>query len=240
VTGWLDFWNGAHRIYVSDRHRDVHYRRIAEAIVALVPHGSAVVLDYGPGEALHAERVAAACGRLILCEAADATRARLRDRFIGRSRILVAAPKELAGEQDHAVDLIIVNSVIQYLSPMELQGLLAEIRRLLAPQGLLVIADVIPPGAGMISDTTALLAFASREGFLASAVTGLFATFVSPYRKIRNTLGLARYSEAEMLSILERAGFVAGRHRPNLGHDQSRMAFVATASARQLAEGQSR
>jgi ubiquinone/menaquinone biosynthesis C-methylase UbiE len=239
VTGWLEFWNGAHRIYVSDRHRDVHYRRIAQDIVALVPHGRAVVLDYGPGEALHAERIAAACGTLILCEAADATRVRLRERFGNRSGILVLAPAELSDERDHGIDLIIVNSVIQYLSPTELQRLLAEMRRLLAPQGRLVVADVIPPDSGMISDATALLSFASREGFLTSAVTGLAATFVSPYRKIRNTLGLARYGEAEMLAMLERAGFVAGRHRPNLGHNQSRMAFVATV-ARRLSEDQRR
>ena len=37
ITDWQAFWDGPHFIYVSTRHKDVHYRRIAEAIVALVP-----------------------------------------------------------------------------------------------------------------------------------------------------------------------------------------------------------
>ena len=66
---WISFWNSDHPIYVNARHRDVHYRGIADDVAAYVPPG-ATVLDYGCGEALHAELIAAKAGRLILCEAA--------------------------------------------------------------------------------------------------------------------------------------------------------------------------
>jgi len=59
TSAWLAFWNGSHPIYVNARHKDVHYRLIAKAIAALVPRPDARVLDYGCGEALHADAVAA-------------------------------------------------------------------------------------------------------------------------------------------------------------------------------------
>ena len=52
TTDWLAFWDSPHWIYVNARHKDVHYRLIAEEISALVPNRQAHVLDYGSGEAL--------------------------------------------------------------------------------------------------------------------------------------------------------------------------------------------
>lgn len=42
---WIAFWNSNHPIYVNPRHRDVHYRAVAQDILARVPAG-ARVLDY--------------------------------------------------------------------------------------------------------------------------------------------------------------------------------------------------
>jgi hypothetical protein len=58
MDGWIDFYDSAHSIYVNALHRDVHFRRIAEDIAAYVRPG-ATVLDYGCGEALAADVVAA-------------------------------------------------------------------------------------------------------------------------------------------------------------------------------------
>ena len=227
MTSWREFWNGAHHIYVSDRHRDVHYRRIADDIRRLVPHGEAVVLDHGCGEALHAERVAQACGRLLLCDAAPSVRERLRARYADLAEIDVLAPEEVEALPDAGLDLVVASSLVQYLSREELTVLLALWRRLLRPQGRLVLADIIPPEAGVLSDATALLGFAARERFLGAAVVGLAATFFSPYRRLRRSLGLARYGEPDMLDLLRQAGFSAERLRPNIGFNQSRMAFSA-------------
>ena len=53
----------------------------------------------------------------------------------------------------------------------------------------------------------------------------LVRTALSDYRKIRSQLGLTHYEEAEMLALLEKAGFTARRLDKNLGHNQARMAF---------------
>ncbi|MGA2941303.1 MAG: SAM-dependent methyltransferase, partial [Xanthobacteraceae bacterium] len=92
---WLAFWDSPHSIYVCARHKDVHYRAIAEAITALVPSHEARVLDYGSGEALHADIVAAACGQLLLCEGAPRVRSGIAARFADNPEIRALAPDDL-------------------------------------------------------------------------------------------------------------------------------------------------
>jgi len=37
VHDWASFWDQPHSIYVNQRHCDVHYRDIAQGIIALLP-----------------------------------------------------------------------------------------------------------------------------------------------------------------------------------------------------------
>lgn len=224
---WISFWDGAHAIYVSDRHKQLHYERIARDIARHVPRPAARVLDYGCGEALSAPVLAASCRHLTLCDAAPGVREKLRERASGNAAITVAAPDEVAAMPDGSFDLIVANSLLQYLDRPVLDGLLAVWRRLLAPEGRLLVADVIPPDVGAAQDAMALLAFAARDGFLGAALVGLARTALSPYRKLRAELGLSMYREAEFLAVLHAAGFSGARTRPNVGHNQNRMAFLA-------------
>src|SRR5258708_1956319 len=66
MKDWVAYYDSDHSIYVNARHRNVHYARLAEAIASYVPSRAAAVLDYGCGEALHADRVADAAGWLAL------------------------------------------------------------------------------------------------------------------------------------------------------------------------------
>lgn len=224
---WISFWDGAHAIYVSDRHKQLHYARIAADLARFVPTREARVLDYGCGEALSADTLAAACGQLTLCDAAPGVREKLRQRFSGRGNLAVSGPDEIAALPDDSFDLIIANSLLQYLDRPTLEGLLATWRRLLTPGGQLLLADVIPPDVSALQDAGALLSFAARDGFLGAALVGLVRTALSPYRKLRGELGLSMYREADFLALLKGAGFAAERTRPNVGHNQNRMAFLA-------------
>src|SRR5262245_55571619 len=138
---WIAFWNSDHSIYVNARHRDVHYRNVAQDIAAQVPAGAAV-LDYGCGEALHADIVAAKASRLILCEAAPKVRAGLAARFADNRKIEVRTPEEVAALADGSLDAAVLHSVAQYLTRAELTALLALFHRLLRPSGALIVGDV--------------------------------------------------------------------------------------------------
>ena len=227
ISDWLAFWDSRHFLYGNARHKDVHYRLIAQAIAALVPSGEARVLDYGSGEALHADLVAEAAGEVLLCEAAPGLRAGLEKRFAGNPKIRVVAPHEIARLPEHSLDLIVMHSVAQYLTAAGTGALFALFHRLLKPGGLLVVGDVIRPETWAATDAWALLRFGKANGFFFAALRGLFRSLLSDYWRLRSRIGLTRYAEATMIEKLGAAGFVAERAPANIGHNQARMTFYA-------------
>lgn len=224
---WRDFWNGEHSIYVSPRHKALHYRGIARDIVAHIPTRDAVVLDVGCGEALSADLVAAACGKLYLCEAAPNVREKLRAGFGRIDNVTVVSPEEVEALPDATLDLVVANSLIQYLKREELIAALQTWLAKLKPGGKLVIADVIPPDVSPLTDASQLLAFAWRGGFLGAALAGLVRTAFSDYRKLRAQYGLSTYAEADIAGLIAQAGFEGVTSAKNFGHNPHRMTFVA-------------
>jgi SAM-dependent methyltransferase len=225
--GWKEFWDGEHAIYVNARHRLLHDRRIASDIAALIPSRDAVVLDYACGEAGEAGIVAARCAKLILSDQATSVRTKLAARHGDRPNVEILDPEGVRALPPASVDLIVVNSLLQYLSRPELDDLLVMLRPLLKEGGRLVIGDVIPRGQSPVADALSLLRFGWEGGFLIAAGIGLVRTFFSDYRKLRADLGLSFHDEHEMLAILDHAGFAGQRRRENIGHNQGRMTFIA-------------
>ena len=230
MKDWIDFYDSSHSIYVSARHRDLHFQLIADHISAYVPSRDAIVIDYSCGEALSAQRVAGACGQLILAEPAANVRARLAARFADNGKIKVCSLDELAGLPQHTADLLVMNSVAQYITPDELNLAFARIHALLKPTGRFVLGDVLRRRTTALTDAIALLRFGGKHGFFKDAVKGLLRTAMSDYRRLRTRLGLSRYREAEMIDKLQAAGFSAARAKENLGHNRKRMTFVAVPS----------
>jgi SAM-dependent methyltransferase len=226
-AGWLAFWDGSHSIYVNARHRDVHYRLIAKQIAALVPSPQARVLDYGCGEALHADQVAAVAGEVLLCDGAPTVRAGIAARFADSANIHAVAPAEVELLPKNSLDLIVLHSVAQYLTADELTRLFGVFHRLLRADGTVLVSDVVPPDIAASTDAMALLRFGATDGFFVGAVIGLVRTVLSDYWRLRSRYGLTRYSEAAMTDKLAAAGFAAQRVAHNIGHNQARMAFVA-------------
>ncbi|MBM3559092.1 MAG: methyltransferase domain-containing protein, partial [Alphaproteobacteria bacterium] len=204
-----------------------HYARIADDILAELPERPAPVLDFGCGEALDAGRVAARCSRLYLCDAASALRAELAARFPAGTGVTVLSPEELDDIPDGSLALIVVNSVVQYLGREECGALFRRLAGKLAVAGRIVVADVIPPDTGFVADVMALLGTAHRHGFLLAALGGLATTFFSDYPRLRRSIGLTTWREADFIAMLAGCGLVAERRTRNFGFDRRRMAFIA-------------
>src|SRR6185437_11023530 len=165
MSDWISFYDFKHSvIYVNARHRDVHYRAIANDIRGYVPSPSAHALDYGCGEATSAELVADACAQLILVEAAPNVRASLTMRYAGHPKIAVITSEQAAAQPPGSFDLIVLHSVAQYLGAAELDRLLAVFRRLLKPDGLFVIGDIVPPKLAAPAAALTLLRVGAANG----------------------------------------------------------------------------
>ncbi len=224
---WIELWNGPTPIYVSAQHQERHYRLLAEEMAEFVGTED-VVIDIGCGEALSADIVAACCRRLWLCESASTVRQRLADRFASAPNIKVCdetLPDVAAGE----ADLIIANSVLQYLTREDVAIALNLWRGKLKPGGRLILGDVLQENTSALHDAGALLSLAMREGFLGAALLGLARTSFSEYARLRKRLGLLRFAPDEILALLASHGFSAQRRARNIGHNQQRMTFLAHA-----------
>ena len=224
---WIDYYDSTHTIYASKLHRDLHFQIIARDIIGYISSPDSVVLDYACGEALSAGRVAEACAKLYLAEPAPGVRGRLIARFAPNTRIRVRSLDDVRKMAEKSIDLVIMNSVVQYMTSQELDSALIVIQRLLKPSGRLVLGDILRPEVGMAKDVAALLKFAAAHGFLADALYGLASTALSDYRQLRTRIGLQRYSEDEMIQKLANAGLAGTRAPVNIGHNPWRMTFVA-------------
>jgi ubiquinone/menaquinone biosynthesis C-methylase UbiE len=227
MDDWIDYYDSTHTIYASRLHRDLHFQLIAKDIIGFIPSPDAVVLDYACGEALSAAQVAEACGKLYLAEPAPGVRGRLIARFAPNTKIRVRSLDDLRKMDEQSVDLVVMNSVAQYMTAAELDAAFTVIGRLLKPDGRLILGDILRPNVGMIRDVMALLRFALTHGFLRDALIGLVSTALSDYRQLRSRVGLQRYGEAEMIGKLAAAGLAASRANFNIGHNPWRMTFVA-------------
>jgi ubiquinone/menaquinone biosynthesis C-methylase UbiE len=230
MDDWIDYYDSTHTIYASKLHRELHFQLIARDIIGYIGASDAVVLDYSCGEALFAAKVAEACGLLYLAEPAPGVRGRLIARFAPNTKIRVRSLEDLRKMAEQSIDLVVMNSVTQYMTEQELDSALATIRRLLKSSGRLVVGDVLRPEVGMLRDVIALLRFAARNGFLRDALIGLISTALSDYRQLRSQVGLQRYSETELIAKLAKSGFTAAPVPVNIGHNPWRMTFVARPS----------
>ena len=210
ADNWISFWNTQHSIYVNARHLDLHYRDVADRLLQLNPKLRTTC--WTSAAVRRPMRIAwpRASGSLWLCEAAARVRDHLRARFGQLANVKVIGSDELRDLAPGTFDLIVANSVAQYLTRDELDALLRTWRQLLEPDGRLILADVVPPGVSPISDALALLRYAWSNGFLVAAFAGLVRTALSPYRRIRARLGITTYTEPEITERIAAAGFNVG------------------------------
>ena len=151
---------------------------------------------------------------------------RLAARYASHPKIAVISADEASELPDQSFDLVVMHSVAQYLSAAELERLLGLFRRIVTPDGLVIIGDVVPPQWAAPAAALALLRFGAANGFFWAAVGGLIRIFVSDYLRLKKTVGLSHYTQAAMLAKLQAAGFRAERAKRNIGHNQRRMTFL--------------
>jgi len=228
-VSWAEYWNQDTSLYVNERHRRLHYQRVARDIIAYVPARDVRLLDYGAGDTLAARQLALACSQLLLCDASARVREHLAARYAGVPNISILTPEEFQGLPAASIGMIVVNSVVQYLSRAEFSAFLRAARHKLEPAGVLLLADIVPRDVNPIRDALELLKFAASAGFLLPAMVGLARSYFSPYRKIRQSSGFLQFDESELLALLQEHGFSAQRQPQNIGHNAQRMTFCAIA-----------
>jgi SAM-dependent methyltransferase len=134
----------------------------AERIATEFPIASGMrILDFGCGYGAVAARLAARGAQVSVWDAAPAMR-----EVAARNPALHAWEPGNAG----CFDLVLLVSVVQYMTPAELAQRLSEFRPLLAPAGQVVLADLSPPEHSSLADMWSLFWFSLRRGYILRAV----------------------------------------------------------------------
>ena len=151
----------------------------------------------------------------------------LKKRFSNNNNIEVYSLEEISKIKEQSIDLIVMHSVIQYMSADELEKALKNIKRILSYNGIFILGDVISPDSSAITDALSLLNFGKKNGFLLPALISLIKTFFSNYRRLRKKYGLFKYTDNEILNLLSNLGFKTYRRPINIGHNQSRKTYLS-------------
>jgi ubiquinone/menaquinone biosynthesis C-methylase UbiE len=231
VKSWIEYWNRPNGAFVSESHKHAYYERLFSSFRPFLPRGSgSAMLDWGCGEASAAEGMAAECERVYLHDPTEVVRSRLRERYKDHEQITVLDGEQLKRLPSECLDLILINSVIQYLTEAELVGALSGLQHLLKPGGRFLIGDVIAPGTALWQHVIVFLTFAYRSGFMASAIVGLVSKFLPSYNSMKRGHGLSKYSEAELFRVFQLCKLDGKRLSRNIAVSPIRSSYIAMKS----------
>jgi SAM-dependent methyltransferase len=225
---WAAYWEELPEGQLLFRPEADEYVRNLTAAVLLT--AGMKVLDFGCGYGFIAEELAGRVAAYYLWDAAPSMRAhalaRLRDR--GNVHLLDLSHPESAGGV--RLDLILVNSVVQYMQPAEFASWLVRWRDLLAADGRLVLSDLIPPDHGFLADLWSLLRFSVRRGYLFRALWNVLGEH-RRYLTTRKSCPLYRVGREELLRHAQGAGLSVRFLPRNLTHFADRLAAILGAKA---------
>ena len=221
---WEAFWEGLREQQIHRAEADDYVRRL-EAALPLDPR--AQVLDFGCGFGYVAMTLAPKVGEVFLWDASANIRRHARVNVANSCpniRFLdLLDPHALT--PNRRFDLILVNSVVQYMTIEEFSWQLITWRKMLAPGGRIIISDLIPPGVRPLAELAAMLVFSTRHRFLLRALREGLGE-LSRYSRTRAARPLLRLSHEDVLRLATAAGLTAEFLPENLTHRSRRITAV--------------
>jgi SAM-dependent methyltransferase len=196
-------------------------REVARNLAAVGPLAGLRVLDYGSGYGLVARELAPRVRSVAVWEPVAAVREVAAGHLRGCPNVVPFDPASDPGP----FDLILVNSVVQYLTPAELDGLIGRAGGWLAPGGRLVLSDLIPPGRPVAADLVSLGWFSLRRGYLGAAVRRAWAAR-GAHATAGRAAALYRPAADELARLAARAGLRLTWLPFNLTHFRGRRTAV--------------
>jgi cyclopropane fatty-acyl-phospholipid synthase-like methyltransferase len=220
---WDSFWD-----QVTDDQRllkedAVAYVNQLGVRVPLTPATSA--LDFGCGWGNVARLLAPRVGQLSLWDDSPRMRRLAMEAANGLTNVRMVDLSVPEAVHQGEFDLILANSVAQFMTAAEFQEWLRRWRHMLAPTGNIVVSDLVPPDYPAMADLVTLLRFSSSKRFLVRAIYD--AARVMPlYWKTRKAQPLLRTSKADLETWGAAAGLRVRAFPPNLTCFKQRITAV--------------
>ena len=186
-------------------------------------------LDFGCGFGFAAEQLAPHVASIALWDGAANVRRRARARIAWMPNVELADLSNPDAAAAPAYDLITVHRVVQYMSEAELRAWLTRWKRMLRPNGRLVLSDLIQPGVSALRELLDYLAFSARAGFLGDALLGGMREFAN-YFGARSSRPLLQVEAERLEDWAARAGLEVAWLPENLSHRRFRRTAILRAA----------
>lgn len=223
-TEWVSYWDQLPEGQLLFHPEAEEYVR---NLLAAVPVTASMrVLDFGCGYGFVAELLSPRVGEVWLWDAAEGMRRWAAERLASCPNVKRI---DLATTTDVRFDLILVNSVVQYMSPDEFVWWLGRWRGLLAPGGKVVISDLSDPNHRSLSDVLSLLSFSLRRGYFFQAIRNVLRER-KRYQQTVNACPLLRVGREELTRLAAEASLSVRFLPCNLTHFRGRYAVILEAA----------
>jgi SAM-dependent methyltransferase len=191
VSGWQQFWerplDGEH-LEAEARHFARNLRRLRNF------DGSEDVLDFGCGHGYVAREIAPRVRSIDLWDASPTVRQQAASE-LRQPNVHVLDSLDPGAAPAGRYDLIIVNSVVQYMATDELRSWLEAWARLLRPGGVVIVADVAFAPPDVARELVEWAGFCARQRVLIPAVRFAWRSQAS-YRAALSDEGLHVHDRA--------------------------------------------
>jgi protein-L-isoaspartate O-methyltransferase len=225
---WHAYWDRLEE-HVIFRVEAADYVARLEAALGL--EQGARVLDFGCGFGFVAELLALRVAELYAFDASDHMQRRAQLRLASHANVrFLGRPSVIPWPAGLRFDLILVNSVVQYMPLDELQQWLARWRAMLAPGGRLVLSDLLTQNIDPLREVVELLVLSARRGCLMSVVRKALGE-LRQYTKTRRVRPLSQIAFGDLRERAGRLGLAVDVLPSNLTYKKARATAVLSMPA---------
>jgi SAM-dependent methyltransferase len=220
---WPAYWDRLEE-HVIFRVEAADYMTRLEAALGLDP--GARVLDFGCGFGFIAGLLAPRVAELCVFDASDHMRYRAQRRLAGHANVRFLEPPATAPwPAGLRFDLILVNSVVQYMPLDEFHRWLERWRAMLTAGGRLVLSDLLTRDVDPLREVVELLALSARRGCLLSVMRKALSE-LRRYTKTRRVRPLCRTDCGDLRERAARLGLAVDFLPSNLTYRKARATAV--------------
>lgn len=225
---WHEYWDRLEE-HVFFRVEAEDY--VARLAATLGPDLGARVLDFGCGFGFVAELLARKVPALFVFDTSDHMRRQAQLRLAGYANVRILLPPAVASwPEELRLDLVLVNSVVQYMMRDEFHGWLGRWQAMLAPGGRLVLSDLLVRDVNPLREVAELLVMSAHGGCLLSVVAKALRE-LRHYTRTRDGQPLCRIALGDLRERARRLGLALDVLPTNLTYRRGRATVVLSSAA---------